>query len=187
VRRARLAASTPPYEVAGNRYVASSISRYKAVLDEYFKGPGATERYSLGYSAIYDGFTGYTQVTVENGVASVFLKGACNPARYDYTIADLVTYNLKQFPEVQFVKIYDADGGTVSPGSSLDSRPACLIAPLTLTAGPSPTGPPPSSTTPTLTATPSVTPGGPTLTSTRQQTLTPRPTDTRWPTATRRP
>jgi hypothetical protein len=34
--------------------------------------------------------------------------------------------NLKQFPEIQFVKIYDENGMTQSPEGSNDSIPACL-------------------------------------------------------------
>jgi hypothetical protein len=43
-----------------------------------------------------------------------------------YTIADLLTYNLKQFPEIRFVKIYDENGGTQNPNGLSDSIPVCL-------------------------------------------------------------
>ena len=97
-----------------------------AVLDEYFEGPGSTERFQYGLIAIYDGFTGYSEFEIVNGVAHLYLTGVCGPADPDYTIADILTYNLKQFPEVEYVKIYDENGVTQDPVGLSDSVPMCL-------------------------------------------------------------
>ena len=40
--------------------------------------------------------------------------------------SNLINLNLKQFPEVQFVKIYDANGQTQNPDGRSDSEPLCL-------------------------------------------------------------
>jgi len=67
--------------------------------------------------------------------------------------------NLKQFPEIQFVKIYDQSGNTREPAARVDSAPACLDPRFT----PSPT-PLPTSTLasrPTATATPTARPALP--------------------------
>ncbi len=56
----------------------------------------------------------------------VYLTGTCAPERKDFTIADLLMLNLKQFPTVQFVKIYDENGTTEFPDGAVDSIPACL-------------------------------------------------------------
>ena len=96
------------------------------VLDEYFKGPGSTEKYSYGWINLTNGFTGYDRFEVRDGVAHVYLKGTCDRAGATYTIADLLTRNLKQFPEIQFVKIYDENGATQNPNGLSDSIPACL-------------------------------------------------------------
>ena len=96
------------------------------VLTEYFKGPGATEYYTYGWRAIYDGFTGFSKVEFDGNTARVYLTGTCAPARTDFTIANLLILNLKQFPSVQFVKIYDQNGATEFPDGAVDSIPVCL-------------------------------------------------------------
>jgi hypothetical protein len=161
--RARYNANTPPFEVTGKRWARTSMLPQSA-LNEYFKGPGATERFSYGWIAIYNGFTGYSRLDIREGVAHVYLTGSCAPEGRDFNIADLITLNLKQFPEIRFVKIYDQSGQTQNPAGSSDSEPFCLSASFT---------PPTPSSTPTRTLTP-----------TRTPTRTPTPTHTRRPTAT---
>ncbi len=111
--------------MSGTRWVLSS-KLPQAVLDEYFKGPGATERYSYGWVALYNGFTGYERLEVRDGGAHVFLKGGCFNEGYDFTIAELIALNLRQFPYIRYVKVYDAQGQTQFPEGERDSRPACL-------------------------------------------------------------
>ena len=41
-------------------------------------------------------------------------------------MAKLLTQNLKQFPEIRFVKIYDENGTTQNPDGLSESIPACL-------------------------------------------------------------
>jgi len=170
--RARYTANLPPIERAGSRYVRSN-AKYTSVLDAYFKGPGATELYSYGWIGVYNGFTGYSQFELRGGVAHVYLKGVCTSEGRDFNIADLINLNLKQFPEVQFVKVYDENGVTQSPAGLSDSEPSCLYDYKIPTPTPSrtqtPTRTPSPTRTPTLTFTPSRTP-----TSTR----TPKPTAT---------
>jgi hypothetical protein len=125
VNKFRYTNNLPPFEVTGDRYVRSN-NLAGGVLDEYFKGPGATEKFQYGWIAIYDGFTGYSRIEAINGIARVYLTGTCEPANPNYTIANLLTLNLKQFPEVQFVKVYDQNGLTQDPFGSSDSVPACL-------------------------------------------------------------
>jgi murein DD-endopeptidase MepM/ murein hydrolase activator NlpD len=125
VNRFRYNNNLVPFEVNGVRW-ARSNNTIGTVLDEYFKGPGATELYSYGWIALYNGFTGYSRFELSNGVAHVYLIGTCDRAGATYTIANLLTFNLKQFPEVQFVKIYDQNGSTQNPSGSSDSIPACL-------------------------------------------------------------
>ncbi|HKJ39291.1 MAG TPA: hypothetical protein VJ972_10980, partial [Anaerolineales bacterium] len=125
VRRYNYENNLPPFERAGVRW-----SRTNAILDtvlnEYFKGPGATEKYSYGWIALYNGFTGYDRYEVRDGVAHIYLTGTCDRAGATYTIADLLTYNFKQFSEIQFVKIYDENEETQMPDGLSDSVPACL-------------------------------------------------------------
>lgn len=125
VNRFRYENNLPPFVVTGDRWVRTSAP-YQNTLDEYFKGPGSTERFSFGWIALYNGFTGYSRLDISNGVAHVFLEGTCMPDGRDFNIADLITLNLKQFDDIQFVKIYDENGSTQNPTGLSDSVPACL-------------------------------------------------------------
>jgi len=125
VNKFRYTHNLPPFEVAGDRYVHSN-DIIGGVLNEYFKGPGATEKFQFGWIAIYDGFTGYSKIDVSDGIARLYLTGACQPANPNYTIADILTTNFKQFPEIQYVKIYDQNGITRDPFGLSDSIPPCL-------------------------------------------------------------
>jgi hypothetical protein len=75
---------------------------------------------------LYNRFTGYSRLEIRDGVAHVFLTGTCTPEGRDFTIANLIILNLKQFPEIQFVKIYDENGTTQDPNGLSDSISACL-------------------------------------------------------------
>lgn len=125
IRRVRYEANTPPFEAAGVRW-ARSNNVVRTVLDEYFKGPGSTERFSFGWIALYNGFTGYSKLEIINGIAWLYLTGECEPSDSTYTVADILTYNLKKFPEIEYVKILDENGATQNPFSLSDSIPACL-------------------------------------------------------------
>ena len=123
--RVRYDSNAPPIEHAGVRWAHSNVL-YETALNEFFKGPGSTERYSYGWIGVYNGFTGYISLDVSNGVARVYLTGACISEGKDFNIADLIDLNLKQFPEIQFVKIYDQNGQTQNPNGASDSEPLCL-------------------------------------------------------------
>ncbi|HUF00250.1 MAG TPA: hypothetical protein VMN99_13410, partial [Anaerolineales bacterium] len=125
VNRFRYENNLPPFVVSGDRWARSNMLPQTA-LNEYFKGPGSTERFSFGWIALYNGFTGYSRLEIRQGVAHVFLTGTCTPDEREFNIADLITLNLKQFPEIQFVKIYDENGTTQEPDGLSDSIPACL-------------------------------------------------------------
>jgi len=43
-----------------------------------------------------------------------------------YTIAQPLMKNLRQFPDIDYVKIYDAEGQTGQPEGLSDSIPFCL-------------------------------------------------------------
>lgn len=125
VNRVRYEANAPPFVVTGDRWARTSMLPQTA-LNEYFKGPGSTERFSFGWIALYDGFTGYSKLEIRDVVAHVYLTGTCTPSGRDFNIADLIMLNLKQFPIIQFVKIYDENGITQNPEGLSDSIPACL-------------------------------------------------------------
>lgn len=156
----RLNANTPPFEVAGYRWEKSTDNFPADVLNEYFKGPGYTEKYVYRWEAIYSGFTGYSRLDITNGIARVYLTGTCAPTNYNYTIAQPLMVNLKQFSYIQFVKIYDQNGTTEHPDSATDSIPTCLDAAFapSPTVSPTPTFTPTPTPTGTATSTPTVRP-----------------------------
>ena len=154
-----------PYEVPVTRFVPSSRIIVGAVLDEFFKGPSDVER-NQNLALILNGFTGYSKLEFADGVAHVYLEGTCQSNGTLYSIARPLTLNLKQFPDIQFVKIYDQYGDTREPAARVNSIPVCLDPSFTPSATPSLTPTNTLTFTPTFTATS-------TPTSTSTSTMTP--------------
>lgn len=122
---ARYAAGTPPFEVAVTRMVPAMANPPDAVLAEFFTGPTPDEQ-ALGLEAITSGFTGYSALQIQDGIARLYLTGPCASNGATYTIAQPLMSNLLQFPAIQHVKIYDANGSTEQPDGPVNSIPACL-------------------------------------------------------------
>lgn len=122
---ARYAVGTEPYEAAVSRTIATPASVPQAVLLQLFAGPTAVEQ-AAGLRLVASGTTGFSEFRVESGVAHVRLTGTCNSGGSTYTIGNLIVKNLKQFSEIQYVKIYDQNGETETPGGLSDSIPFCL-------------------------------------------------------------
>ena len=134
----RLIAGQLPYEVPVSRFVLSSRERVAAVLDEFFKGPSDVER-NRGLAQVLNGFAGYSRLILANGGVYVYLTGNCQSNGTLYTIANPLMTNLKQFPEILFVKLYDQLGHTRAPAARVDSIPACLDPTFTPSPTPLPT------------------------------------------------
>ena len=122
---ARYQVGTEPYETAVTRTVPASDSLPLVVLSQMFLGPTPDEAAS-GLSLVLSGATGFSSFTVDNGVARLFLIGMCNSNGSTYTIANLVAANLAQFPQIQWIKIYDENGQTETPDGQTSSIPLCL-------------------------------------------------------------
>ena len=97
----------------------------RGALQRLFLGPTQQEM-AAGLTLVRDGATGFTNLSISEGIARVTLTGTCNTRGQTPTIADEITPTLKQFPSVQWVKIYDPDGQTAHPTGNTDSLPACL-------------------------------------------------------------
>jgi len=121
----RYAVGTPPFEAAVTRAVPSTANLAHAVLDEFFRGPTPAER-ALGLERIDSGFTGYSNLSVEEGIAHLYLVGPCASNGATYTIAQPILANLLPFPEIDYVKIYDEAGTTENPEGPDSSIPGCL-------------------------------------------------------------
>jgi len=116
---------TEPYEKAVTRTIPATNSLPSAVLTQLFLGPTADEK-AQGLDVFLSGAIGFSQLTIEDGVARVYLTGTCNSGGATYTIGNLINANLMQFPEIQWVKIYDQNGETETPAGQSSSIPFCL-------------------------------------------------------------
>ena len=123
--RNRFAAGDPPFEEAVTRSVPAGSDLRTAVLAEFFKGPTEEEQ-ARGLDAITSGFTGFSSLEMQNGIARVYLSGPCASHGGVYTIAQPIMRNLLQFQEIKNVKIYDAEGVTGQPDGASNSIPPCL-------------------------------------------------------------
>jgi len=121
----RFVAATEPYEVAVTRIIPTNADLPRAVLDEYFKGPTPAE-YSQGLRPHNSGFTHVRKLEIENGIARVYLGGVCANNGAAYSVANLITKNLSQFPGITYIKIYDENDSNLDPDSLSSSLPYCL-------------------------------------------------------------
>jgi len=94
-------------------------------LRAMFNGPTDTER-SNGLLFQNSAALGFTNLSITNGIARVQLTGGCDAGGSTFSIAGEIEPTLKQFPSVQWVKIYDTNGNTDSPNGYNDSIPECL-------------------------------------------------------------
>ncbi len=121
----RYAIGTEPYEDPATRMVPVTGSLPEMVLRQLFLGPTAEEKLQ-GLDAILSGTNGFSKLTLQAGVARVFLTGKCNSGGSTYTIGNLIFANLAQFPEIHWIKIYDENGETETPDGQTNSIPFCL-------------------------------------------------------------
>jgi hypothetical protein len=122
--RPRFSVGHQPYVTAVLRPVLPGTPA-TGVMDRLFAGPTAAEEASgLGFQP--SRATGFTGLSIAGQVARVRLTGGCSSRGSTFSIADEIYPTLKQFPTVDFVKIYDPKGHTERPGGASDSIPFCL-------------------------------------------------------------
>jgi hypothetical protein len=121
----RYAIGTEPYEDPVTRTVPQTGSLPEMTLTQLFQGPTPEEK-AQGLDVILSGSTGFSKLTVEAGVARIYLTGKCNSRGATYTIGNLIFANLTQFPEIRWIKIYDENGETETPDGQTSSIPFCL-------------------------------------------------------------
>jgi hypothetical protein len=122
---ARFQVGTEPYETAVTRTVPAPTSLPDAVLSQLFLGPTEAEK-AQGLEVVLSGTTGFDKLTIEKGIARVYLTGKCASNGATYTVANLIFANLKQIPEIQWIKIYDQNNETETPDGPSGSIPFCL-------------------------------------------------------------
>jgi hypothetical protein len=95
------------------------------VMDRLFAGPLPGEA-ANGLRLLRSHATGFTDLSIKNGIARVRLTGGCNSDGSTVTIAGEILPTLRQFASVDWVKVYDPAGHTETPTGRSDSIPECL-------------------------------------------------------------
>ncbi|MBI3287765.1 MAG: GerMN domain-containing protein [Chloroflexi bacterium] len=121
----RYAVGEQPFEVAVTRRVSAHGPLHESILAELFKGPTDEER-ARGLELITSGSTGFSRITIDDGIARVYLTGECNSGGATYTVANLILANLLPLDNIDYVKIYDQAGETEVPDGPSNSIPFCL-------------------------------------------------------------
>ncbi len=97
----------------------------RGALTALFAGPSDFDK-PAGLTFVNSEATGFTDLSITNGIARVQLTGGCASGGATFTIANEIVPTLKQFPTVDFVKILDPQGQTEQPTGRVDSIPTCL-------------------------------------------------------------
>ncbi|HEU5474925.1 MAG TPA: hypothetical protein VFV67_30145 [Actinophytocola sp.] len=115
----------PPVTAVERRLIKPAVAG--AALQELFKGPNEAER-ERGLVFVDSHATGFADLRVSQWkVAHVRLLGPISSDGSSViTIATEIIPTLKQFPTVDWVKIYDEDGKTGQPDGPVDSIPEQL-------------------------------------------------------------
>lgn len=118
-----LANTAPFYTPVWRRVQVPAVAG--GALHSLFHRPLGTE-YQQGLRFLDSDAWGFTGLGITNGIARVRLVGGCDAHGSTESIAGEIIPTLKQFPNVNWVKIYAPDGQTAYPTGSRDSIPDCL-------------------------------------------------------------
>lgn len=124
VDRDAFATGQEPYAVPVNRPLRASAPA-AAALHALFAGPTPLER-ADGLRLVRSRAWGFDHLSIVDGIARLRLTHGCASAGSTLTVAAEIMPTLKQFPSVDWVKIYGPGGRTESPTGPSDSIPTCL-------------------------------------------------------------
>ena len=113
-----------PYFVPRQRPIRSDAPA-AAALHALFAGPTPQER-AAGLRLVTSHAWGFDDLQVAAGIARVRLIRGCNSNGSTITVAGEIAPTLRQFPTVDWVKIYGPGGHTEQPTGPVDSIPSCL-------------------------------------------------------------
>jgi hypothetical protein len=120
----RFATGKAPYTAAVYRPVIWPATAFGA-MQRLFAGPTQAEL-ARGLKFVSSGATGFTILSIRDGVARVQLLGKISSGGSTFTIANEIMPTLKQFRSVHWVKVYDRNGRTERPFGHSDSIPFSL-------------------------------------------------------------
>ena len=113
-----------PYTRAVSRQVIPPATT-RGALQRLFAGP-TQEELAQRLRFVSSDATGFTDLSIVDGIARVRLTGGCSSHGSTFTVAGEIFPTLKQFGSVRWVKIYDPQGRTERPAGQSDSVPECL-------------------------------------------------------------
>ena len=125
VDESRFAVGTEPYEVPVVRQIHPDAFLPRLAVQAYFDGPTEEEQ-AQSLVAVLSGCTGIKDFSILEGVAHVVLDGPCSSNGSTLTIAGPLMKTLRQFEEIDYIKLYDAQGQTGQPFGATDSIPFVL-------------------------------------------------------------
>jgi hypothetical protein len=120
----RFATGHQPYTEAVTRQVIPPATAFGA-MQRLFAGPTQGEL-ARSLKFVTSGATGFTKLSIADGVARIQLSGKLSSGGSTFTIANEIMATLKHLPSVHWVKIYDASGHTEHPTGHSDSIPISL-------------------------------------------------------------
>ncbi|WP_019876305.1 AMIN-like domain-containing (lipo)protein [Sporichthya polymorpha] len=106
------------------RYVPAGAPATGA-LHRMFAGPTPAES-AAGVGNTLSKATGFTNLSISNGIARVRLTGGCSAGGGAFSVANQIDATLSHYPTVRWVKIYSPTGQTGAPTGNSDSLPTCL-------------------------------------------------------------
>jgi len=124
VDRDSVVSGDEPYVTPRQRRVPSD-SPAAGVLHALFAGPTPRE-HSAGLRLVRSRAWGFDDLRIADGIARVRLTRACGSGGSTVTVAGEIAPALRQFPTVDWVKIYSPGGSTEQPDGQVDSIPTCL-------------------------------------------------------------
>lgn len=124
VDSAKMAKGEKPFLVAVERQVGAKTPPKNAIWS-LMQGP-TEEETAAGLTLVKSGADGFEEFKIEDGVASLKLRGGCTSEGSAVTVYDLMRATLLEFPEIKQVKLLDPEGATQTPEGAVDSKPACL-------------------------------------------------------------
>jgi len=115
----------PPVTAVGRPVLATSPAT--GVMDRLYAGPTPAET-AAGLRFVASKSTSFSHLGIDAyRLARVRLEGGCDSGgAAEATVQAEIFPSLKQFPTVNWVKIYDPAGHTGTPTGQSDSIPACL-------------------------------------------------------------
>ncbi len=113
-----------PYFVFRMRQVRSDAPA-AAALHALFAGPTLQER-AAGLRLLRSGAWGFDDLQITARIARVRLTRGCSSGGLTISVAGEIAPTLRQFPTVDWVKIYGPGGATEQPDGQVDSIPTCL-------------------------------------------------------------